>query len=384
MKRILVPLLVTLLLTGCAVRDTTGTRIDEQSPTKPEPVKPAPGVLVIARDFVNALEQLAEAPPGNTTVHLASDQTDDAFTLAMNDALVNAGYAIRWVQDGQRNHYLQYRKELEASDRLSRREVYELAIGNIEMRRTYSTDLQGAVKPLTPLYVRGADATGIVLNDSIFGEQPSTADATKIPVTDDAVDEPVPAASDLSTFPTDTQAAAQTTQTEITQTELSNSTSLLVPAEASPLDPLVAGTAAQTLSMPLVTLPKVENVFELGGSNFEDVLARYEVVGEQVLMFPNDSLRLGFTNKQLIQKMVKEFDSDSDVFSVVGCSMGPTNVSGGNAALALGRASRVVEALLFAGVEKDKILDEGCWASGNGLEELPKRGVVLTLNRDMS
>lgn len=383
MKRILVPLLSTLLLAGCAVTDTTGTRIDEQTAPAPEPVKPAPGVLVIARDFVNALEQLAEAPPGNTTVHLASDQTDDAFTQAMKEALVNTGYAIRWVQDGQRDYYLQYRKELEASDRLNRREVYELAIGNIEMRRTYSTDVQGVVKPLTPLYVRGADATGIVLNDAIFGEQPDSLNATKIP-TDDAAEEPVPAASDLSTFSTETQAAAQTTQTEITQTELNNSTSLLVPAEASPLDPLVAGTAAQTLSMPLVTLPKVENVFELGGSNFEDVLASYEVVGEQVLMFPNDSLRLGVTNKQLIQKLVKEFDQDSDVFSVVGCSMGPTNVSGGNAALALGRASRVVEALLFAGVEKDKILDEGCWASGNGLEALPKRGVVLTLNRDMS
>jgi len=32
-------------------------------------------------------------------------------------------------------------------------------------------------------------------------------------------------------------------------------------------------------------------------------------------------------------------------------------------------------------VDRDKILDEGCWAGDSGGNTLPRRGVVLTLNR---
>ena len=133
--------------------------------------------------------------------------------------------------------------------------------------------------------------------------------------------------------------------------------------------------------MPLIALPQVQNVFELGGSNFETILAEHHVVDEQVLTFANDSLRLGELNKQFVEKMVEDFNGKTDIFSIIGCSLGPTQVAGGNAALALGRANRVREALLFAGVPENLILDEGCWAGDTDLNTLPRRGVVVTLNR---
>jgi hypothetical protein len=34
-------------------------------------------------------------------------------------------------------------------------------------------------------------------------------------------------------------------------------------------------------------------------------------------------------------------------------------------------------------VADGRILDEGCWAGDGALDALPRRGVVLTLNRQM-
>jgi len=127
--------------------------------------------------------------------------------------------------------------------------------------------------------------------------------------------------------------------------------------------------------------PTVRNVFDLGASNFLRQLIDSVVVDSRVLTFANDSLRLGAPNKRLVERMVDKFNPQTDVFSVIGCSMGPTQVRGGNAALALGRASRVVEALRFAGVDDSMILDEGCWAGSGSFGDLPHRGVVISLNR---
>lgn len=71
------------------------------------------------------------------------------------------------------------------------------------------------------------------------------------------------------------------------------------------------------------------------------------------------------------------------MISVVGCSHGNTALKGGNEALAIGRANRVKEALLYAGVESKKVLEEGCWANIH-YDDLPRRGVVIELKRKKS
>lgn len=124
------------------------------------------------------------------------------------------------------------------------------------------------------------------------------------------------------------------------------------------------------------------NIFGTLESNFGDVFAEYEDVQKITLMFPDDSMHLGETNKEIIEKYKAMMDPDTDVLSVIGCSLGPTQINNGNAVLALGRASRVKEALMFSGVQPDKVLDEGCWAPQDAVENMmPDRGVVLTLKR---
>ena len=115
-------------------------------------------------------------------------------------------------------------------------------------------------------------------------------------------------------------------------------------------------------------------------SNYVDVFTGYEDLEQSILVFPNDSLSLGDTNKLIIEQYVEMMDPATDILSVIGCSHGQTDINNGNSVLALGRAHRVKEALLFSGVEHDQVLDEGCWAP-EAFDAMPNRGVVLTLKR---
>ncbi len=314
---------------------------------------------LIAEDFVIALQQIPTLPPSSTTVQLLQSELDDPFTQRMRDALQQGGYGTRWVESGAHSQLFQYRHE-EGIDETSRaNELYELAIGDIELRRRYVLGEDDRTSPATPMYVRGADASKIVMNDSHFGSVSSTASLAGLP--EEGVVNSAEAGNDAASV------APQR---------------LSVPNEVNPLNPLIAGTERKTeIGLPMIALPRVENVFELGGSNYTDILADSLLVREQVLTFANDSLRLGMVNKILVEQMVESFQPETDVFSVLGCSLGPTKLKSGNAALALGRASRVREALLFAGVPQDRILDEGCWADDGSGKALPRRGVVVTLNR---
>ncbi|MFK8075642.1 MAG: hypothetical protein AB8B84_03585 [Granulosicoccus sp.] len=291
----------------------------------------------IAVDFVSALIQIPGYAPHSTTIQFERAKTSDAFTRAVRDQLELSGYGVRWIAAQGGDNLFQYRREIQAAGIAGKRTQYELAIGDVELRRTYmGVEEETAVQPVTPLYIRGADASKVVLNDAAFASQKPQSNQNRLHVSDEV--------SPLPTW-------ARKEQIE------------------------------NPLTMPLVALPAVKNVFELGGSNHSDSLAGHSIVAERILTFSNDSLRLGAINKQIVHALVSDYIAATDVFSVLGCSMGPTELKGGNAALALGRASRVTEALLFAGVAPDKILDEGCWAGDSGSNTLPKRGVVLTLNR---
>jgi len=97
-----------------------------------------------------------------------------------------------------------------------------------------------------------------------------------------------------------------------------------------------------------------------------------------VLVFPNDSLRLGAANKSYIVNLAKTFDPETEIFSVIGCSHGKSAIENGNEILANGRANRVKEALMLAGVGEQYIYDEGCWAPQVFDDVMPRRGVLLT------
>ena len=358
-------------LVGCGV---AGKNTDSLVTVQPQ-IKASE---LIATDFVNALRQLSSLPSNSTTVELQTSANNDPFSLAMQSAFKRAGYGIRWIDYEGSSTLFQYRKVSEDEAGAVSRDTYELAVGAIEMRREYAVD-KNRVQPVSPLYVRGTDASGLELNDDIFKSSGTVQIAQTVPQ---------PIQFDQQTAPVSVNAVPLNPPFDMSETTssatlgLRNTSPLSVPSDANPLDANVGRAASgKPLSLPLTALPRVENVFELGVSNFEDMLSGHSILSEEVLTFANDSMRLGERNKRVVEQLVNRFNPQTDVFSVVGCSMGPTQVKGGNAALALGRAGRVVEALRFAGVNDAHIFDEGCWAAEEAIERLPRRGVVLTLNR---
>ncbi|MEE9322850.1 MAG: hypothetical protein V3U76_20585 [Granulosicoccus sp.] len=126
-----------------------------------------------------------------------------------------------------------------------------------------------------------------------------------------------------------------------------------------------------------------QNMYGTLESNYSTLFDEYDNILETTLVFENDSMRLGHENKTVINEYAAQMNPDTDVLSVIGCSHGKTLINNGNSLLALGRASRVKEAFLFAGLKHDRILEEGCWAP-QLFDAMPSRGVVLTLKRKKS
>lgn len=225
------------------------------------------------------------------------------------------------------------------------------------------------------MQIKGVDASRLVMNDDLFNTSPQLAEQSVQSVQSEA---PVPS----TTAPLASAPMPAPEESVVNE-------STLAPTDRSLLD-IVAPTVTDSSStsqwsalISELSEAPTQNFRELGESNFASVLNELGIVKEVILTFDNDSTRLGSTNKALVQELVNLFDSESDVFSVIGCSNGRTNLAAGQRGLALGRAERVSEELLYAGVPQEKILEEGCWSGESFDARMPRRGVVLTLKREM-
>ena len=336
----------------------------------------------IAADFLHALAQIDGYAPEQASVRFTRPSLDaDPLIAALERRMRSSGYAVRVVADanapGSVAHEVRADGETDAA-------VHTLSFGGVQMRRSYRTDARGALTSAGSLFVRGADASDIRM------DRPLGSGATAVPQPREPARAPVP-----KTVPTPPDrladaggAAARESSARASETPLgidrtsgkpiwSGLASTLVnqpEPSRSALRTASRGAARRTTR----TLP--ENLFELGGSNFANAFGDYTDVEEVILIFPNDSLVLGEDNKARIRRVLDDFDAASDSFSVVGCSLGKTNVAHGNEALALGRANRVKEELLFAGIPRENIFEEGCWAT-EAAAKFPSRGVVLTHKR---
>ena len=243
----------------------------------------------------------------------------------------------------------------------------------MQVRRRYARADAGAEswRPAGPLLVRGADPRGVRLDGRA---QPAAPPAPEVPA------EPAPerlasASGDPVTERTAPPVAPAAEPSASTAPPLAIDPLSGKPSYAG-LSGGLTDDAPFGFGAPLVP----GNVADTGESNYRRLFEAYGNVDEVVLVFPNDSLTLGKYNKGVIRRTLQRFDPETDVFSLVGCSLGPTRRENGNEALALGRANRVKEELLFAGVPAERIVDEGCWA-GESSARFPGRGVVMTLKR---
>lgn len=306
---------------------------------------------LIAADFVAALIDIPSLSPAHTS--MVTDEPDSRFALLLLGALQDAGYELR-IGGGQGSGEsgdesddgggggggggggkatLDWRIEPDTASNRSDRWTFTVEAGGISLRRRYRVADDG-VSPVTPMRVTGASEAG-PLREHNPGPVPSPLIETRRT--------PMPRA-----MPTGAKRAGDDREA----------------------DREAGGEEGGG----------VPNLFRTGVSRHAARLSGHRVMRSTVLVFPNDSLRLGRDNKRQVVDIVERFDAARDLLSVIGCSHGATALTNGNERLALGRAERVRDEIASAGIALDRVLDEGCWA-GRGHATMPPRGVVITHHR---
>lgn len=292
-----------------------------------------PDYALIAENMIGTAAQLTELNPQLARLQVASSRS--GFDRALISELSDMGYTIERGGESEGNKQVRSQILSQADDSGTQQTLYVVEIGDVSFERSYDTLAERTV-PISEMTIRGGKWRDVTLNDDIF-EVPNSPYSEVI---------------------------------------YENTVGPTVDEMLKPITP-VRGKGLWRASE---AGPVKRNMYETMASNYQDIFSNYNTVEQSILVFPNDSLRLGEANKYIIEKFVAQMDEETDVLSVIGCSHGPTAINNGNSLLALGRANRVKEALMFSGVSHDQVLEEGCWAPQN-FDAMPQRGVVLTLKR---
>lgn len=278
---------------------------------------------VVAEDFVRTLSAIQGYDPMSTVIQYR--QLDSDFDHAIYTALQQAGYGLQLLmQDAEKkDNELGNRVQL-FQNKTGETVAYEVSIGQLVLGREYE-NRAGRLFPLTAMSVHGAPK--------------------RVPVEPDQFDyQPM------------------------------RSTNMLAePQEPTP--PLVVPDepgARKWLAQ--------RNMLEIGQSNFKELLQGSTKKSESLLIFPNDSLHLGKSNRHTIANLIDSIDVSQDMVSVIGCSHGKTAIDNGNEYLANGRANRVMEELVLHDIPREIILNEGCWDNRPNAT-MPARGVLLSIRQ---
>lgn len=280
---------------------------------------------LVARNLILSLVQVPQLYPSATMVQI-DVRGARGFEAHVHARLADAGYGVQRVVGGEGPNAVTV--SVENGSDFSR--TYSLTIATFSITRSYG-QRGGRTVPLSAQYLEGVETQGIAIDDSMFEGRRIDLYSTIVsgPITDRAA--PVEAIDDAG---------------------LADSGGLIK-----------------------------QNMYKTLESNYADLLTDYEEVRQDVLVFADDSLRLGDTNKSIVESYARELQPETDVVSVIGCSHGKSSINNGNEVLALGRAGRVKEAFLFAGISHTRVWEEGCWSAQEFSDVMPARGVLLTLKR---
>jgi hypothetical protein len=292
-----------------------------------------PAYEQIAANLVNSLIQIPRLSPGIIAIQVP--EAKNAFEVQLKVALIRSGFEINPTSDNL-DVLLVSSEVRQTGAAAGKHRVFGVSIGEVSIARAYAV-VDGSTFPVTSQLIMGTEAQALVVNDGLFGRPSRNLASVEF------------------------------------QTPGSEEKVRVMPVSFEKAEPNLLGANSSDA--------RKKNYFDIGQSNYGTVFNEYEDVSSTVLIFPNDSLRLGGSNKAIIEQYVAQMDPDTDVLSVIGCSLGPTKIENGNSLLAIGRANRVKEAFLFSGLDHDQVLEEGCWAPEVAEMELPTRGVVVTLKR---
>jgi hypothetical protein len=301
----------------------------------------------IVEDLAGVIAQIYD--PLTTTLQINAANSD----LTLNHfaaVLAMKGFGIQRVSADQGSNFMSYSKTEYKLDN-SLNVNFAVAVGAVSVTRKYQLLANNVVAPASTVRLAGTRAP-VIINDIV---------SSKKQVTDRSFSKAQYVAS-------------------LSLDEQTPIISLITPE-------IVSNIAAQSSDGPSLralnsSKIEVNNLFYANQSTFSSVLDDRSKIYKYVVVFGNDSMVLGDSNKSLIDQLVENVLIDDDIVSLVGCSNGPTSLEIGNEGLALGRASRVTEALMARGVPRDNVLDEGCWAPvAEEQDRFPSRGVVLELWR---
>lgn len=147
-----------------AAETSTASQTDEvgYQDTGPDSALGAEGR--IAADLVSTLMQIESLNPDNITLFMQSPR--DTFGASLGHLLEMAGYTIRLTGETPRSaDHVEYF----VTDHVSQDGVktYQVNVGSVRVRRDYLISAD-KVQPTTTMYLQGADAKGLSLNDDIF------------------------------------------------------------------------------------------------------------------------------------------------------------------------------------------------------------------------
>ena len=349
-------LLLTGLVGGCST-----------APSKPN-TPPSRAPELITQNLINVLFQINSVHPQAVTLLVPPAKSPkDPFADALNRSLQLAGYALRTTGGDASTVPVSYSVKRSVDASSGAVNTYTLNMGHVSVRRAYQPTDDGWATPVSSMQIRGADVSQVLVNDDMFlrAGRPTTEPGFNLqaPALPKRVEPP--------------NAVVQAEAPQLVQPPTA------VLPETFPSKPSGESSvqAEQSQQIAAIQSAPKQNLRHLGQSNFAEVLNPLSTVNEAILVFEDDSVQLGASNKERVHQFVSQYNPEQDVFSVTGCSHGPTAHIGGQKALAIGRANRVREALMFAGVPESKILDEACWASEQFDERMPRRGVVLSIKR---
>ncbi|MEE9333021.1 MAG: hypothetical protein V3U65_02920 [Granulosicoccaceae bacterium] len=295
-------------------------------------------------DVLSVLPQLIE--PRINSIQFGP-KVDELDVIAARN-LAKAGYGIQRVSADQGVNFFRADK-FENEDGI---QTMRVSIGELEITREYATE-GGIIVPAGPFELAGTRAQ-IDPSESMLGSK----------VGNDAI-------------------ANNVEYTSIAPIEGG------IPTISLLSEDIIQGVVNQATQGPRLTTInstklEVKNRFYDVDGTFANLINDRERVAREVIIFPNDSMRLGEEGKQRINKLLNQFSEASDLINVIGCSNGATKLAIGNEGLALGRANRITEELLTLGVPNRSILDDACWSPKSTGVDFPSRGVVIDLMRSES
>lgn len=300
----------------------------------------------IAMNLIYAMSQIPDILPVYTTIQI--NEPTSNFGRLIHSRLRDAGYGMQLTQNDVGLNFVRY-GIVSSEDAYETRTKYKLSIGGFSAERFYDVT-DGSVTPRSNIKLHGYDSQYLTSNDELFEDIDDTeyfSDNNE--ATDNAI------------------VAGNTVVVDASQSTLGTSASL-------------SEETASTTRFDFHESIK-QNMYETMESNYSGLFKEFDDVDTKIIVFGNDSDFLGSANKVVIKQFIENMNHETDVLSVIGCSHGTTYTGKDNEVLAIGRASAVKLELVANGVGYGRVLDEGCWAPEHFDEQMPRRGVVLTLKR---